>query len=57
MTIKAYEELTIEAAVTGDEDTAKMALLTHPLVPSWDIATALWEDLKAAHRAYLPQFA
>ena len=57
VTIKAYEELTIEAAVTGDEDTAKMALLTHPLVPSWDIATALWEDLKAAHRAYLPQFA
>lgn len=55
--VKAYEELTIEAAVTGDEDTAKMALLTHPLVPSWDMAIALWDDIKAAHRAYLPQFA
>lgn len=54
--VKAYEELTIEAAVTGDEDAAKLALLTHPLVPSWDVATALWDDIKAAHQAYLPQF-
>jgi 6-phospho-beta-glucosidase len=54
--VKAYEELTIEAAVTGDENTAKMALFTHPLVPSWDIATALWNDIKAANKAYLPQF-
>jgi 6-phospho-beta-glucosidase len=56
VTVKAYEELTIEAAITGNEETAKMALLTHPLVPSWDVATALWNDIKAAHRAYLPQF-
>jgi 6-phospho-beta-glucosidase len=56
VTVKAYEELTIEAAVTGNEETAKMALLTHPLVPSWDLATALWEEIKAANRAYLPQF-
>lgn len=55
-TVKAYEELTVEAAVTGDENTAKMALFTHPLVPSWDIAVALWADIKAAHRDYLPQF-
>ena len=55
--VKAYEELTIQAAVTGDDDTARMALFTHPLVPSWDIATALWDDIKAAHKTYLPQFA
>jgi 6-phospho-beta-glucosidase len=55
--VKAYEELTIQAAITGDEDTAKMALFSHPLVPSWDVATALWSDIKAAHKAYLPQFA
>jgi 6-phospho-beta-glucosidase len=54
--VKAYEELTIEAAVTGDEDTARMALFSHPLVPSWDIATKLWHDIKAAHKQYLPQF-
>lgn len=55
--VKAYEELTIEAAVTGDENIAKLALLTNPLVPSWDTAVALWNDIKAAHRQYLPQFA
>lgn len=54
--VKAYEELTIEAAVTGNENTAKMALFSHPLVPSWDIATALWNDIKAANKTYLPQF-
>jgi 6-phospho-beta-glucosidase len=54
--VKAYEELTIEAAVTGDEDTARMALFSHPLVPSWDIATKLWQDIKAAHKPYLSQF-
>jgi 6-phospho-beta-glucosidase len=57
VTVKAYEELTIEAAVTGDEDTARLALLTHPLVPAWDIACALWDAIKAAHSEYLPQFA
>jgi 6-phospho-beta-glucosidase len=54
--VKAYEELTIEAAVTGDDGAAQMALLAHPLVPSWDVAVALWKALKTAHRAYLPQF-
>jgi len=54
--VKAYEELTIDAAVTGNEATAQLALLAHPLVPSWDVAVALWQDLKQAHRAYLPQF-
>ena len=54
--VKAYEELTIEAAVTGGEETAIMALFTHPLVPSWEVATNLWHDLKAAHQVYLPQF-
>lgn len=55
--VKAYEELTIEAAITGDEGLAKMALFNHPLVPSWDIAVAIWNDIKAAHKTYLPQFA
>ena len=54
--VKAYEELTIEAAVTGDEGVAQLALLAHPLVPSWDVAVALWDAIKTAHRGYLPQF-
>ena len=54
--VKAYEELTIEAALTGDEGAAQLALLAHPLVPSWDVAVALWDAIKTAHSAYLPQF-
>jgi 6-phospho-beta-glucosidase len=54
--VKAYEELTIEAAVTGDEKSALLALNANPLVPSWDTARALWEDIKAENAQFLPQF-
>jgi len=55
--VKAYEELTIEAAITGDLNIARLALMAHPLVPSWDVACALLNDLLEANRAFLPQFA
>jgi 6-phospho-beta-glucosidase len=54
--VKAYEELTIQAALTGDRNTARLALMAHPLVPSWDTACALLDDLLAANRQYLPRF-
>ncbi|MEN3010747.1 MAG: 6-phospho-beta-glucosidase, partial [Candidatus Bipolaricaulaceae bacterium] len=54
--VKAYEELAVEAAVTGDERLALQALLVHPLVPSFAVAQGLWKALKEAHRSYLPQF-
>lgn len=54
--VKAYEELTIEAALTGDRDKARLALMAHPLVPNWDTACALLDDLLKANEAYLPQF-
>lgn len=54
--VKAYEELTIQAALTGDVNTARLALMAHPLVPSWDVACALLDDLLAINRDYLPQF-
>jgi len=54
--VKAYEELTIQAAITGNRDTARLALMAHPLVPSWDTACALLDDLLAANRQYLPRF-
>ena len=38
-------------------NTARLALMAHPLVPSWDTACALLDDLLAANRKYLPQFA
>ncbi len=54
--VKAYEELTIRAAVTGDRRAALQALLANPLVPSVGVAKPLLEDLLQAHADYLPQF-
>ena len=54
--VKAYEELTVQAAAEGDERTALQALLAHPLVPSFAVAQRLWAAIKEANRAYLPQF-
>ncbi len=54
--VKCYEELTAEAAVTGDRRTALLALLAHPLVPSHNVAEALLERILEAHAEHLPQF-
>ncbi|MBX5464423.1 MAG: 6-phospho-beta-glucosidase [Clostridia bacterium] len=54
--VKAYEELTIEAAVTGDRETAVAALAAHPLVPGVAVARRLAEELLEAHRPHLPRF-
>ena len=54
--VKAYEELAIEAAVTGDRGVAFQALLANPLVPSARVAKELLDDLLAANAEFLPQF-
>ncbi|WP_431296647.1 6-phospho-beta-glucosidase [Rahnella sp. PAMC 25559] len=54
--VKAFEELTIDAAVTGDYSTALMALSVHPLMPSVDIAEKILDEYLAVNRAYLPQY-
>jgi 6-phospho-beta-glucosidase len=54
--VKAYEELTIEAAVTGERRSALQALLSHPLVPSFGVAKVLLDDILEANRDYLPHF-
>jgi|YNPNPStandDraft_1061719.scaffolds.fasta_scaffold14627_3 6-phospho-beta-glucosidase len=54
--VKAYEQLTVRAAATGDYRLALQALLAHPLVASYAIAAPLLDELLAANRAYLPQF-
>lgn len=51
--VKAYEQLTIEAAVTSNQETAIMALLNNPLVHTMDQAKALLLDLIEGHRPYL----
>lgn len=54
--VKAYELLTIEAAVKGDRNTAYQALLAHPLGPKADKVQAVLEDMLATNRKHLPQF-
>nr|WP_324777873.1 6-phospho-beta-glucosidase [Virgibacillus senegalensis] len=54
--VKAYEELTVEAAVTGDKGLALQALTLHPLIPSVDKAKAILEEMLQVNRPYLPQF-
>ncbi len=54
--VKAYELLTVEAAVHGDREAAYQALLVHPLGPKADRVQAVLEDMLETHREYLPQF-
>ena len=53
---KAYEELAIEAAKTGDRRVALRALLANPLVARWSMAEPLLDALLEANREHLPQF-
>lgn len=54
--VKAYELLTVEAAVHGDRNAAYQALLAHPLGPSADKVQAVLDDMLETNRKYLPQF-
>lgn len=54
--VKAYERETVAAAVSGSEDAAMRALVMNPLVGDYDAAHSCFQELKQAHRAYLPQF-
>jgi 6-phospho-beta-glucosidase len=54
--VKAYELLTVEAAVHGDRNAAYQALLAHPLGPLADKVQIVLDDLLETHRAHLPQF-
>lgn len=53
---KDWESWTVEAGVTGSRQAALMAMLTNPLVPSFDVAKGLLDDMLEANRDYLPQF-
>jgi 6-phospho-beta-glucosidase len=54
--VKAYERLTVQAAVDGDRDAALRALLANPLVGQYKIARPLLDALLEANRAHLPRF-
>lgn len=54
--VKAFELLTVEAAVHGDRAAAYQALLAHPLGPSADRVQAVLDDLLETNRRSLPGF-
>lgn len=50
-----FQVLAADAAWQGDRQQAIRALLANPLAPSLDKVEALYDDLAAAHRQYLPE--
>ncbi|WP_016596095.1 6-phospho-beta-glucosidase [Yersinia pestis] len=54
--VKAYERLTIDAAVHGDRRSALLALVTNPLIANASIAQPLLEEVLQVNKPYLPQF-
>ncbi len=53
--VTAYERLTVQAAVTGDRQIARRALLAHPLIGEWRLAGEVLDDLLAAGAEHLPR--
>ena len=54
--VKAYELLTIDAAINGDRRKALLALMNNPLVHDVKDARGILHDMLEAHKEYLPRF-
>ena len=54
--IKAYERLTVTAAVNGDRDAALKALMANPLTSGYRRSVELLDALLEANGRYLPRF-
>ncbi len=55
--VKNYEQLAVEAAVTGNVALCELALLAHPLVGDWEVIRELLPKLLEANAQWLPNFA
>jgi 6-phospho-beta-glucosidase len=51
--VKAYESLTVQAAVEGSRRIALQAMMSHPLVPSWKVAKNLLDEMLEANKPWL----
>jgi len=51
--VKAYESLTVQAAVEGSRRVAMQALMAHPLVPGWETARPLLDALLKANEQWV----
>ncbi len=54
--VKTYEKYAVEAGITGSDEAALNALMVHPLCGDFAQSKACFEEMKAAHKQYLPQF-
>lgn len=54
--IKAYETLTVHAAIKGDRELAFQALLSHPLMPDAKKSRELLNELLEINKPYLKNF-
>lgn len=54
--VKAYEKLTVKAALTGDRDVALAALITHPLIGDYQKASDALDEMLNANKAWLDIF-
>ena len=55
--VKAYEKLTVSAAIKGSREDALAALMVHPLIGDFQKAKALLDDMLEANSEYLsPNF-
>ena len=52
----AWQERSVDAALSGERNLVVQAIMTHPFVRSTSVADHLADDLLAAHAAFLPQF-
>ena len=54
--MKAMEECTIEAAISGNYGLLMEAFALNPLIPMGESAKSVLDELLIAHKKYLPQF-
>jgi 6-phospho-beta-glucosidase len=54
--VKDFEMLTIEAATTGNEQSALLALLANPIGPDSSQARDLWRDLRSENNGLIGLF-
>lgn len=54
--MKSFEEVAIEAAVTGNYNTALLAMTMNPFIPSDQTAKTILNEMLEAHKEHLPQF-
>ena len=52
----AWQERSVDAALSGERNLVVQALMSHPWLHSAAVADRLCDDLLAAHAAFLPQF-